>query len=69
MPMCDTAHGPEYEISVNITYAMLARGLNFGLSLHLHPCLIYPSRKSSGESAYIHRFALALVAACRCDEY
>ena len=58
MTLCDTAHWPEYEISVNISYAMLARGLNFGLSLHLHPCLIYASTESSDESAYMRRLKL-----------
>ena len=56
--LCDTAHGPEHEISVHIAYAMLARGQNFGLSLHLHPCLIYASTESSGESAYMCRLKL-----------
>ena len=56
--LSDTAHGSEHQISVHIAYAMLARGLNFGVSLHLHPCLIYSSSESSGESAYMPRFKL-----------
>ena len=31
------------------------RGLNFGLSLHLHPYFVYASSKGSGESAYKSR--------------
>ena len=55
----ETAHG----ILVFIAYAHIlplinahvdvfskARGLNVGLSLHLHPCLVYASSKGSGES-------------------
>ena len=26
-----------------------ARGLNFGLNFHLHPCFVHASRKGSGE--------------------
>ena len=47
---------------------MLARGLNFGLSLHLHPCHVYASSESSGESAYMRRLASAFVSACY-DKY
>ena len=31
------------------------RGLDFGLSLHLHPCFMYASSKGSGESLLICR--------------
>ena len=52
---------PELEILVLIAYTQThplntqadissrSRGLNFGLSLHLHPNLVYASRESSGE--------------------
>ena len=32
-----------------------ARGINFGLSLHLHPYIVYTSGKGSGESAHTLR--------------
>ena len=35
------------------------RGLNFILSLHLHPYFVYVSRKGSGESDHMCRLAFA----------
>ena len=32
-----------------------ARGLKFGLSLHLHPYFVYASTEGSGESVHMHR--------------
>ena len=32
-----------------------ARGLNFGLSLHLHTFFVYASREGSGKTAYMRR--------------
>ena len=44
-----------------------ARGLNFGLSLHLHPYFVYASSEGSGESAQARRLAWVFVAR-RCDK-
>ena len=59
--------GPAHKISVLITYVKtplrlinahadifsIARSLNFGLSLHLHPFFVYASSEGFGESAHI----------------
>ena len=37
-----------------------AKGLNFGLSLHLHPYFVYASSKSSSESAHFVQAHLSL---------
>ena len=39
-----------------------ARGLNFGLSLHLHPYFVYASSKGSGKSAHKGRLTEAFAA-------
>ena len=45
-----------------------ARGLIFGLSLHLLTNFVYSSSEVSGESAHVRRLAWAFVAR-QCDEY
>ena len=45
-----------------------ARGLYFGLSLHLHPYFMYASSEGSGESAHMRRLAWAFAARWR-DKY
>ena len=59
--------GPIHEISVLIVYAQKphlnahaevssgARGLNFVLSLHLHPYFVYASGEGSDETAHMRR--------------
>ena len=34
-----------------------ARVLNFGLSIYLHPYLVYASSEDSGEPVHLHRLA------------
>ena len=36
------------------------RGLNFGLSLHLHSNFVYASKEGSSESTHLRRLALSL---------
>ena len=38
-----------------------ARGLKFGLSLHLHPYFVYVSSKGSGGSSYLQGLAWPLL--------
>ena len=45
-----------------------ARGLNFGLSLHLLTNFVYSSSEGSGESVHLQRLARAFVAR-QCDKY
>ena len=42
---------PPFNIHADIS--RVANGLNFGLSLHLHPYFVYASREGTGESAHI----------------
>ena len=46
------------------------RGLNFGLSLYIHPYCVYKyaSAECSGESVYLHGLARAFVAR-HCNKY
>ena len=43
-----------------------ARGLTFGLNLHLHPNFVYVSSEDSNKSAHLGRLALGFVAQ-QCD--
>ena len=46
-------------INAHVEVSSEARGLNFDLSIHLHPYIVYVSTSSdsSGESVHMHRLA------------
>ena len=49
-------------IIVHADVSVEARGLNFGLSLDLHPYFMYVSSKGSGKSGPMHRLTRAFAA-------
>ena len=53
---------------INTGISCRAKGLNAGLSLHLHPNFVYMSSERSGETVQMCRLVLGL-AAGRCDKY
>ena len=73
-------YGPAHKISILITYGHIllintyvdtsskARGLAFGMNVHLHPYFVHASSKGSGESEHMPRLAGAF-AAHQCDRY
>ena len=73
-------YGPAYEILVLITHAQKppinthadisrgAKGLNFGLNLHLHPFFVYVGSNGFCESVLLCRLVCVFVA-LHCDEY
>ena len=59
--------GPAHKVLVIIAYAQMpiinahadvyrgARGLTFGLSLHLYPYFVYVGSEGSDKSVYVHK--------------
>ena len=62
------AHAPKPDLNAHADLPSGVRGLNFGLSLHKHPFLLYASSEDSGESARMRRLA-SVIAARQCDKY
>ena len=51
------AYAQIFHINDHSDISRVARGLNFGLSPHLHPYFVYTSSEGSGESANLRRLA------------
>ena len=52
----------EFPLNAHADVFSGAKGLNFGMSLHLYPYFGYASIEGSGEVAHLRRFACAFVA-------
>ena len=51
------AYAQKPRLNDNAEVFRMAIGLHIGLSLHLHPYIIYTSSESSGESVLLHGYA------------
>ena len=51
------SHPQKLPINAHADICGGARGVNFGESLHLYPCLVYASSDGSGEPVHLHRLA------------
>ena len=55
------SYAEKLPLNDHVDLSSRARGVNFGLNLHLHPYYVIAGSYGSGQSAQVHRLASAFV--------